>query len=117
MDQREKLNRRTIYSDLISDIDKDVSSDDDDFLENPFTMSPDSSENSSTQTFSHSPESSLNNLQQALENEKLKVEQLKKTVIYLSQKLITYESKDNVDKLCEKYLSKDLHSLIQSHID
>lgn len=117
LDQREKLKRRTIYSELISDIDKDVSSDDDDFLENPFTMASVSNKNSSTQTQSHPPESPLNNFQQALENEKVKVEQLQKTVIYLSRKLITYESKDSVVKLCEKYLSKGLHSLIKSHID
>lgn len=117
LEQREKLKRHTIYSELISDIDKDVSSDDDEFLENPFTMSSISNKNISTQTFSQSQESSLSNLQLALENEKAKVEQLEKTVIYLSRKLIAYESKDNVVKLCEKYLSKGLHSLIKSHID
>lgn len=117
MDQREKLKRHTIYSELISDIDKDMSSDDDEFLENPFTMPSIAINDTSTETFSHSSESSSSNFQQALETEKEKVEQLEKTVIYLCRELIVYKSKDNVVKLCGKYLSKGLHSLIKSHIN
>lgn len=123
MEQRRKLKKRTIYSELITDIDDEISSDVD--IEMPVS-STESSLDISNDSIKMSPQehpSLSENLSEELcmdtytAIEQNKTKQLQNAVILLSQELTKYESKENVLKLCNEYLSRDVFEMVKFHID